>query len=48
MFERDSLKILDEALSVLEQGFSYMPEFKATPLPPKDLEGLLSAISGHS
>ena len=33
MLERDSLKILDEALAVLEQGFTAMPEFKAAPLP---------------
>jgi glutamate/tyrosine decarboxylase-like PLP-dependent enzyme len=41
MLERESLKTLDEALSVLEQGFSAMPEFKATPLPPKGREVLL-------
>ena len=41
MLERDSLKILDEALTVLEQGFAAMPDFKATPLPPKGREVLL-------
>ena len=41
MLERDSLKILDEALDLLEQGFAAMPEFKATPLPPKGREVLL-------
>lgn len=29
MLERPSLKVLDEAWAVLEQGFSAMPEFKA-------------------
>ena len=41
MLERDSLKILDEALAVLEQGFAAMPEFHAAPLPPKGREVLL-------
>jgi len=41
MLERDSLKVLEEALSILEQGFAAMPEFKATPLPPKGREVLL-------
>jgi hypothetical protein len=29
MLERDTLKFLDEALSVLEQGFSKLPDFIA-------------------
>ena len=41
MFERDSLKVLDEALAILEQGFATMPEFKAAPLHPKGREVLL-------
>ena len=28
MLERDSLKVLDEALAVLEQGFAAMPRLK--------------------
>jgi hypothetical protein len=32
MLERESLKTLDEALAILEQGFSAMPELKAAPL----------------
>ena len=39
MLERDSLK----ALAVLEQRFASMPEFKATPLPPKGRDVLLEA-----
>jgi hypothetical protein len=31
MLERDGLKVLDEALAVLEQGFAAMPE-AAVPL----------------
>ena len=41
MFERDSLKVLDEALTVLEQGFAAMPEFKAAPMHPKGRDVLL-------
>jgi glutamate/tyrosine decarboxylase-like PLP-dependent enzyme len=41
MLERHSLKILDEALSMLEQGFAAMPEFKPQPLPPNGREVLL-------
>src|SRR5579872_1355212 len=31
MLERDSLKALDEALAILEQGFTAMPELKPVP-----------------
>jgi glutamate/tyrosine decarboxylase-like PLP-dependent enzyme len=41
MLERDSLKTLDEALSVLEQGFSAMPEFRPAPLSVEGREVLL-------
>lgn len=41
MLERDSLRTLDEALSVLEQGFSSLPEFKPAPLPSAAREILL-------
>jgi tyrosine decarboxylase/aspartate 1-decarboxylase len=41
MLERDSLKVLEEALSILEQGFSAMPEFKPAPLSAKGREVLL-------
>jgi len=41
MLERDSLKVLEEALAVLEQGFAAMPEFKPAPLHPKGREVLL-------
>jgi tyrosine decarboxylase / aspartate 1-decarboxylase len=41
MLERDNLKFLDEALDLLEQGFSAMPEFKSTPLPPEGRQILL-------
>ena len=41
MLERDSLKLLDEALALLEQGFAAMPEFKPAPLPPEAREVLL-------
>src|SRR5580698_5460966 len=41
ILERESLKALDEALAILEQGFAAMPEFKATPLPAKGREVLL-------
>ncbi|HSN17866.1 MAG TPA: aminotransferase class I/II-fold pyridoxal phosphate-dependent enzyme [Gammaproteobacteria bacterium] len=41
MLERESLRTLDEALAVLEQGFAAMPEFKAAPLPAKGREVLL-------
>src|SRR5215469_5917971 len=34
MLERDGLKLLDEALATLEQGFADLPEFKPAPLPP--------------
>ena len=33
MLDRESLKALDEALTVLEQGFATMPEFKPAPFP---------------
>ncbi len=35
MLERESLKVLDEALNLLEQGFSALPDFKPQPLPPQ-------------
>ena len=41
MLERGDLKLLDEALSVLEQGFADLPEFKPAPLPAKAREVLL-------
>ena len=41
MLERDGLKALDEALAVLEQGFSGLPEFKPAPLSAKGREVLL-------
>ncbi|HEY1773906.1 MAG TPA: aminotransferase class V-fold PLP-dependent enzyme [Gammaproteobacteria bacterium] len=41
MLERESLKALDEALAVLEQGFASMPEFKPTPLPPEGRQVLI-------
>ena len=41
VLEHEGLKILDEALSVLEQGFASMPDFKAAPFPPKGREVLL-------
>ena len=41
MLERDSLMLLDEALTLLEQGFASMPEFKPAPLPPRAREVLL-------
>ena len=41
MLERDSLKLLDEALATLEQGFASLPEFKPAPLPPRAREVLL-------
>jgi tyrosine decarboxylase / aspartate 1-decarboxylase len=41
MLERDNLKFLDEALDLLEQGFSAMPEFKPAPLPPEGRQILL-------
>lgn len=40
MLERDSLRVLDEALTVLEQGFAAMPEFKPAPLPARTREVL--------
>jgi len=43
MLERDSLRVLDEALSVLEQGFAALPEFKPGPLPPRARDVLLEA-----
>jgi glutamate/tyrosine decarboxylase-like PLP-dependent enzyme len=41
MLERDGLKALDEALSVLEQGFSSMPGFKPQALDARGREVLL-------
>lgn len=41
MLERDSLKALDEALSILQQGFSAIPEFKPAPLSARGREVLL-------
>ncbi|HET7176272.1 MAG TPA: aminotransferase class I/II-fold pyridoxal phosphate-dependent enzyme, partial [Gammaproteobacteria bacterium] len=41
MFERESLKALDEALALLERGFADLPEFKPAPLPPEAREVLL-------
>jgi len=41
MLERDSLKMLDEAVALLEQGFAAMPEFKPAALPPRAREVLL-------
>ena len=41
MLEKDGLRLLDEALTVLEQGFADMPEFKPQPLPPRAREVLL-------
>ena len=41
MLERDSMKLLDEALAVLEQGFSAMPAFDPAPLSAKAREVLL-------
>ena len=41
MLEHDSLKALDEALSVLEQGFSKMPEFRPAPLSAEGRQILL-------
>jgi len=41
MLERESLKALDEALAVLEQGFAAMPEFKPATLSAKGREVLL-------
>ncbi|MFI4921020.1 MAG: aspartate aminotransferase family protein, partial [Gammaproteobacteria bacterium] len=41
MLERDSLRFLDEALTVLEQGFAAMPEFKPTSLPPEGRQVLI-------
>ena len=41
MLERDSLKLLDEALALLEKGFAAMPEFKPAPLPARAREVLL-------
>jgi glutamate/tyrosine decarboxylase-like PLP-dependent enzyme len=41
MLERDSLKVLEEALSVLEQGFSNMPGFTPPALDAKGREVLL-------
>ncbi|HEX7965858.1 MAG TPA: aminotransferase class V-fold PLP-dependent enzyme [Gammaproteobacteria bacterium] len=41
MLERDSLKVLEEALTVLEQGFSGMPGFQAPALDSRGREVLL-------
>lgn len=41
MLESESLKVLGEALSVLEQGFSAMPEFKPAPLSAEGRQVLL-------
>jgi glutamate/tyrosine decarboxylase-like PLP-dependent enzyme len=41
MLERESLKALEEALTVLEQGFSKLPQFKPAPLPPEGRQILL-------
>jgi tyrosine decarboxylase/aspartate 1-decarboxylase len=41
ILERESLKALDEALAILEQGFAAMPEFKPAPLPLRAREVLL-------
>ena len=41
MLESESLKALNEALDLLEQGFSAMPEFKPVPLSAKGREVLL-------
>ena len=41
VLERESLKILDEALSELEKSFSAMPPFKPAPLPAGAREVLL-------
>jgi tyrosine decarboxylase / aspartate 1-decarboxylase len=41
VLERESLKALEEALAVLERGFSALPEFKPAPLSPKGREVLL-------
>lgn len=41
MLERESLKALEEALTVLEQGFAAIPDFKLAPLPAKGREVLL-------
>jgi tyrosine decarboxylase/aspartate 1-decarboxylase len=41
MLERESLKALDEALSVLEESFSALPLFKPAPLSAKGREVLL-------
>jgi tyrosine decarboxylase / aspartate 1-decarboxylase len=41
MLERDSLKLLDEALELLERGFAELPEFKPAPLPSRAREVLL-------
>ena len=35
MLERDGLKLLDEALDLLERGFASLPEFKPAALPPQ-------------
>src|SRR5580698_1897310 len=41
ILERESLKALDEALAILEQGFAAMPDFKPAPLPLRAREVLL-------
>ena len=41
MLERESLALLDEALTLLEQGFTGLPEFKPAPLPSRAREVLL-------
>jgi hypothetical protein len=46
MFQRDSLKVLEEALFVLEQGFSAMPEFKPALLSAEGREVLRPAKPG--
>ncbi|MGE5624745.1 MAG: pyridoxal phosphate-dependent decarboxylase family protein [Bacillota bacterium] len=43
MLERDGLKVLDEALAVLEQGFADLPEFKPAPLGAEGRAVLLEA-----
>jgi glutamate/tyrosine decarboxylase-like PLP-dependent enzyme len=41
MLERESLKVLEEALALLEQGFASLPEFSPAPFPARGREVLL-------